>query len=561
MDRKLIYFLIGFAAFYVLYNKFILSKLPKPAEQSRPATSAPVTPGKTEQPKPAQAQPQPQAVQQSPASPTPQAPVPTPQTPAEKEKAISVDTPLYHAVFSTRGAVLTSFQLKKYQDDHGQPLEMVPQETDQHHPLELQFDHKQLTDLANQSVYSVSPASVSVSGNSSAALQFTFSNGNDLFQNKFVFQGNSYLIRSEISAQQSQQNLPIKLTWSPGLETVQNYSKPSFLTMSRGLVNSGDKVEHLVPKDEYKKIGSTVKWAGVETNYFLAIFIPQSTDTSRVPVDAYMARLVDDKKQLHNVDVTFASQRSEPLKLTMFIGPKDYILLGELGMDLKDAIDFGFFAPITKALFFTLRKMYTFTHNYGLAIVLITILIKLIFTPFTQMSFASMKKMQQMQPELKKIQDKYAKMKSDDPRKQSMNTEIMALHKRYGVNPLGGCLPMLLQMPVLFAFYKLLGNAIELRGAPFVLWLQDLSRPDPLYITPLIMGVTMLLQQRMTPSTDPMQKNMMYIMPVMFTYISLNLPSGLVLYWLLSNFLAIAHQYYFQQQQKKTAVAVPAKAS
>jgi YidC/Oxa1 family membrane protein insertase len=369
------------------------------------------------------------------------------------------------------------------------------------------------------------------------------------------------LIHSDITARQSDQNLPLKITWAPGLETVQNYSKPSFLAVSRGLVNSGDKVEHLMPKDEFHKIGSTVKWAGVETNYFLAIFIPDSTETSRVPMDAYMSRIIDDKKQPHNVNVLLAPQRTEALRMTMFIGPKDYILLGELGMDLKNAVDFGFFAPITRALFFALRWMYSFTKNYGIAIVLITILIKLIFTPFTQMSFASMKKMQQMQPELKKIQDRYAKMKNDDPRKASMNTEIMALHKRYGVNPLGGCLPMLLQMPVLFAFYKLLQNSIELRGAPLGLWLQDLSRPDPYFITPIIMGVTMLLQQRMTPSTDPMQKNMMYIMPVMFTYISLNLPSGLVLYWLLSNALAIAHQTYFQRQQKKTPIAVPAKAS
>jgi YidC/Oxa1 family membrane protein insertase len=318
-------------------------------------------------------------------------------------------------------------------------------------------------------------------------------------------------------------------------------------------VNTGEKVEHLDPKDEYQRIGSTVRWAGVENNYFLAIFIPSSATSQ--PADSFMTKVSGDKKP-QNVNVILAGVRPEPLQMTLFIGPKDYILLGELGMDLKKAVDFGFFAPITKALFFTLREFYRFTTNYGWAIVLITILIKIIFTPFTQMSFASMKKMQQMQPEMKKIQEKYAKMKSDDPRKQSMNTEVMALHKRYGVNPLGGCLPMLLQMPVLFAFYQLLSNAIELRGAPFGLWLQDLSRPDPYWVSPLLMGATMFLQQKMTPATDPMQKNMMYIMPIMFTYISLNLPSGLVLYWLLSNVLAIAHQYYFQQQQQKAIPAV-----
>jgi len=547
MDKKLIYFLLGFAVFYMLYNKFVLSRIVKPPIPNKPVATAPVTSEKKEAP-----------------APTPETPViakPVVATQGDQEKSILIDTSLYHAVISTRGAVLTSFRLKKYQDDHGQPLEMVPQESNTMRPLELQFDDKQLSQIANQSIYSVAPQSVSVSGNHSAGLQFSFSDGRYFFQKNFVFRGDSYLMSLEVTARQSEQNIPLRISWAPGIETVQSYSKPTFLTPSRALVNSGEKVEHLVAKDDYKKIGSTVKWSGVENNYFLAIFIPETSDTSRLPMDAYLQKVTDDKKQPHNISVIVAEQRAEPLKLTMFVGPKDYILLGELGMDLKNAVDFGFFAPITRALFFTLRKMYTFTRNYGLAIVLITILIKLIFTPFTQMSFASMKKMQQMQPELKKIQDKYAKMKADDPRKQTMNTEIMGLHKRYGVNPLGGCLPMLLQMPVLFAFYKLLGNAIELRGAPFGLWLQDLSRPDPYFVTPIIMGVTMLLQQRMTPSTDPMQKNMMYIMPVMFTYISLNLPSGLVVYWLLSNALAIAHQTYFQQKQKKSAVAVPAKAS
>jgi YidC/Oxa1 family membrane protein insertase len=547
MDRKLIYFLIGFAAFYLLYNKFVLDKVVKPPLQEKPPVTAPVTPNKTEAP--------------AQATPTPAVTTPLAPTPTQAAKKIVVETPLYRGEFSSQGGSLTSFRLKKYHDDFGQPLEMVPQETATPRPLELQFDDKQLTQLANQSIYSVTQDSLSLSNKQSATIEFSFSDGKYSFRKSFSFQADSYLIHLAVTGHQGDQNVPLKMIWGPGIETVQSYKKPQFLTVSRAVVNNGDKVEHLFAKDEYKKIGSTIKWAGVETNYFLSVFIPEISDSSRLPVDAYLARLTDDKKQPHNVNLTLVGQRSEPMKLTLFIGPKDYLLLDQLGMDLKNAVDFGFFAPITRALFFTLRTFYSFTHNYGLAIVLITIFIKVIFTPFTQMSFASMKKMQQMQPELKKVQDKYAKMKNDDPRKANMNTEIMGLHKRYGVNPLGGCLPMLLQMPVLFAFYRLLSNVIELRGAPFAFWLQDLSRPDPLYITPVIMGATMLWQQKMTPSTDPMQKNMMYIMPIMFTYISINLPSGLVLYWLLSNALAIAHQTYFQKQQKKSAIAIPAKAT
>ena len=515
-------------------------------KQPRKTVTAP-TP--SDAPKTATPTPIPAAVPGPAPSVTPVAP-----TTAEPAKMVVVDTPLYHAEFTNEGAILTSFRLKNYLDDHRQPLEMVPQSVDgKEHPLKLEMNDKELSKLANTSVYSVSTDTISLSGRDKEKLEFTFSDGGHTFLKSFEFRADSYLMGFTVAARQGDQYLPVKVSWAPGIETVRSYSKPSFLNPSRGLVNTGEKVEHLDPKDEYQRIGSTVRWAGVENNYFLAIFIP--SNPSSQPADSYMTKVTADKKP-QNVNVLLAGVRSEPLQMTLFIGPKDYILLDQLGMDLSKAVDFGFFGPITKSLFFTLREFYKFTKNYGLAIVLITILIKIIFTPFTQMSFASMKKMQQMQPEMKKVQEKYAKLKSDDPRKQSMNTEVMALHKRYGVNPLGGCLPMLLQMPVLFAFYQLLSNAIELRGAPFALWLQDLSRPDPYWVTPLLMGATMFLQQKMTPATDPMQKNMMYIMPVMFTYISLNLPSGLVLYWLLSNVLAIAHQYYFQQQQQKAIPAV-----
>ncbi|HJZ13347.1 MAG TPA: membrane protein insertase YidC, partial [Acidobacteriota bacterium] len=448
--------------------------------------------------------------------------------------------------------VLTSYHLKKYRDDFGQPLEMIPGITaGQYAPLSLDFQDKKLTKIADEAIYTVDQTAVSLGPHQKATVRFLFSDGVNRFSKVLEFDGYSYLVQCTVEALNEQSPMPVRIVWAPGLERKGSYKNPQELTASRGLLNTGEKVEHWESKKlkEFHKIGSTVRWAGVENNYFVGIFIPRNQ-----AADTFMSQAGSaEEKSIHNVSVFLAAQKPEPVQISMFIGPKDYVLLKQLGMDLQQAVDFGFFGPIAKALFFALRYFFSFTKNYGWAIVLLTVLIKIIFTPFTQMSFASMKKMQQMQPEMKKIQERYAKMKNDDPRKQSMNAEIMQLHKRYGVNPLGGCLPMLLQMPVLFAFYSLLSNSIELRRAPFALWLQDLSRPDPYYVTPLLMGASMLWQQRMTPTTDPMQKNMMYIMPVMFTFMSFKLQSGLVLYWLLSNVLAMAHQYYFQRRQQKAA--------
>ncbi len=478
MDKKLIAFLLLFSGFYFLYYKFVL----QPIEKQQPVKKVTAAPAPSEQSKiPAPATPA--------SEPTVPAPVPAETiapTAAQSAKIVKIETPLYLAEISNKGAVLTSFRLKKYLDDFGKPLEMVPQEVEESlRPLMLEFNDKQISKLANENIYSASTDQISISGNEKTDLDFTFSDGRHTFRKTFGFRADSYLVDFAITAEQESQPLGVKVSWAPGIETARSYTKAAFLKPSRAVVNTGEKVEHLDPKEEYQKIGSTVRWTGVEDNYFLAIFIP--SDPGSQPVDAYAVRIGDGKKQ-HHVNVILAAQRAEPMKMVLFVGPKDYYILDQLGMDLSKAVDFGFFAPITKALFFALRKFYTFTHNYGWAIVLITILIKIIFTPFTQMSFASMKKMQQMQPEMKKIQEKYGKMKSDDPRKQSMNVEVMALHKRYGVNPLGGCLPMLLQMPVLFAFYTLLSNAIELRGAPFALWLQDLSRPDPFWVSPILNG-------------------------------------------------------------------------
>jgi YidC/Oxa1 family membrane protein insertase len=542
MDKKLLIFLLGFFIFLGLWQKLVVERWAKsPAaihkieEERKPASPPAATP-------PTQVTPNHVEVQTAPSVATPEASI----------RLAVVDTTLYHAEFSNQGGLLTSFQLKKYKDDFGNPLEMIPESTEMNRlPLSLDLEDSKVTVIASKGVYTIDHDRILLTGNQTGALALTFSDGQHSFRKSFQFRGDSYIIESTFEAKDGESNIPLRVSWSPGLESLKSLKVTTEAVPSRALVENGDKVSRFQSKDaeEFKKIGSTIRWAGVETNYFCTIMIPRNQ-----PADAYIRQVKQgEKKLVHNINVLVAGQQPQPLQLSLFVGPKDYRLLKGMGLSLEKAIDFGFFSPIAIPLFYGLNWFYKYTKNYGWAIVLLTILIKILFTPFVQKSFSSMKKMQTMQPELKLVQDKYAKMKNDDPRKASMNTEIMQLHKRYGINPLGGCLPMLMQMPVLFAFYMLLANTIELRKAPFIWWLQDLSRPDPYWITPILMGVTMLIQQRMTPATDPMQKNMMLIMPVMFTFMSFKFASGLVVYWLLSNVLAIAHQYYFQQRQKKAA--------
>jgi len=228
------------------------------------------------------------------------------------------------------------------------------------------------------------------------------------------------------------------------------------------------------------------------------------------------------------------------------MGPRDPGILETVNYRLSEIIDFGIFDFIARPLLFVLNFFYSFVGNYGIAIILLTVVIKIVFWPLTQKSYSSMKAMQTLQPEMQKIREKF---KND---KERLNREIMELYKTKRVNPLGGCLPMLIQIPVFFALYKVLLGNIDLRHAPFALWITDLSAKDPYYITPIIMGGTMFLQQKMTPSTmDPTQAKIFMVMPIVFTFLFLNFPSGLVIYWLVNNILTILQQYLINKSAVK----------
>ncbi len=292
-------------------------------------------------------------------------------------------------------------------------------------------------------------------------------------------------------------------------------------------------LEH--PSEKQLKKGyrvQNVKLGGLSEKYFALLFI-------------------DPKEQMY-ADATYLNGRIETIltffespsiaspvniESDLFFGPKDPKILKGLNNDLEKIVDYGFFHFISKPLLMILNFFYSFTKNYGVSIILLTILIKLVFYPLSQKSYRSMKELQKLQPKLEEIRKKYA------DNKEALNREMMLLYKRHGVNPMSGCLPMLVQIPFFIALYQALMNSIELRQAPFMLWIQDLSAKDPYYVTPILMGATMLLQQMLTPSSgDPMQKRMMYILPVVFTFMFINFPSGLVVYWLVNNVFSIVQQ-------------------
>jgi len=279
-------------------------------------------------------------------------------------------------------------------------------------------------------------------------------------------------------------------------------------------------------------------WAGISDRYFIvSVAAGNRCPVSSVPLLSG-----------HHLSWSMQLRPGSVLKTRVYAGPKAMEELRKEHMGLERVVDFGWFSFIATPLFYLLKFLYSVTGNYGVAIILLTILMKLLFYPLTIKQTRSMKKMQKIAPEVKRLRDKY---KNDRDR---LNREIMALYKKHDVNPMGGCLPMLVQFPILIALIKVLPVVIELRQAPFVLWLKDLSEPDPYYITPILMGAAMMVQQKMTPSTgDPKQAKMMLLLPVLFTFFFLNFSSGLVLYWFVSTLLQIGQQMLMERSEKKVA--------
>jgi YidC/Oxa1 family membrane protein insertase len=343
---------------------------------------------------------------------------------------------------------------------------------------------------------------------------------------------------------QGEKELAPAIEWGPALGKEPSASGQTAL-LPEGIVSIADSVERIPATSvaEQPSRQGDFQFAGVEDHYFIAaVLFPGSSAITFHPVTGSTPVGADNGRPLMNF-VLQPGKPGEPLRF--YVGPKDFDRLADVDRSLVRAINFGMFAVLVVPLLRALNWVNGFVGNYGWSIILLTILINAAMFPLRHKSVVSMRRMQEIQPEAKAIQDRYKNLKATDPAKQKMNQELMALYRERGVNPASGCVPMLLTLPVLLAFYSLLSTAIELRGAPFIGWIHDLSRYDPYYVTPVLMGITQVWQTRITPQTgvDPAQQKMMMFMPVIFMAFFLWAPAGVAIYWFISNLWGIGQQY------------------
>lgn len=449
------------------------------------------------------------------------------------EELTTVETPLYKAVFSNVGGAIKSFELKNYHQDMNNPKVVnAAQKVAVQNSFRSQFD---LNGVVETPVFTPSSASLNLDAAARGELTYTGSLSNGLtIEKKFIFSADAYFINTEIKAMNGTQ---IAASVRSDMVLSAPVSGKDDTGYHQGpIIKSNDKLVRQADDERTLTGTSKLKWLGLEDKYFLAAIVPmteaQFSWVTEVPG-------AGSSRAILQFPVNLAPGGSVKVALSTFLGPKEYdTLLGQKA-GLEEAIEFGWFDWMAKPFLVVLNFFDKYLGNYGIAIIVLTVIIKILFYPLTKKSLQSMRDMQKMQPQMAALKEKY---KND---KEKMNKELMELYKRHKINPVGGCLPMVLQIPVFIALYEVLYVAIELRHAPFFLWITDLSAKDPYYITPILMGATMFLQQKMTPtSVDPAQQKIMMLMPIVFTFMFLSFPAGLVLYWLVNNVLSIGQQYF-----------------
>ncbi len=487
------------------------------------------------------------------------APAPVPpgaQHAATSEQTLVVENDLYRVVLSNRGGVVRSWQLKRFQDNAHPPhtLDVVhspPPGYPEEWPLSLLLVDTRQQTAANTALYEVTPAAGTL--RPPVEVRFLWSDGHLAVSKRLQF-GTDYVVTLDAAVTLDGQPVPFALAWRGGfgdptadnasLATQVFYFRDGRLTLlPLKKLGSPDHPEQPAP------VTGPLALAGIEDQYFAAAFLPAQNSLEQ------LWHWRSDLTRQHNGTTTtetvpeVAVGTGQPATLRLYVGPKALDELGRVNPSLRQLVQYGWFGFIAEPLFYILQFIHRYIPNYGWAIVVLTVLINMALFPLKVSSWRSMQKMQRVMPEIRAIQNRYKKYPLRDPRRQKMNEEMMEIYRREGINPLGGCLPMLLQMPIWIALYRMLGVAIELRHAPWFGWIRDLSAHDPYYILPVAMTATMYLMQKMTPSTtpDPAQQKMMNLMPLFFGVLFLKISSGLVVYILASNLVGMAQQWYLNK--------------
>ncbi len=461
-------------------------------------------------------------------------------------REVRVSTPLYTAILHSQGGVLQRFSLKDYRATiapDSPDMDMVGDAAASLGAMGLMLDGKRTW---QEGQWSFDGGDLLLAKGEAGTLTFSGELNGIRIVRELSFSADSYLVEETVRLVNGADvprtlRLDFTLGYAPeqGGKNSYNPTKVAWFSDSEGLDNEADTED--LEKGLAKRL--PLLWAGVENNYFLAAIAPHDRDVAlKAKFQRGVYRLAVEKD-----GIAIAPGFEAKAGTAYYFGPKVASELDNAPNVLGASIDFGMFSILAKPLLAGINFFHKYVGNYGVAIIILTVLIKLVFWPLSHKSYKSMEQMKKLQPMMQKIREKYA----DDREKQ--NQEVMKLYKTYKVNPAGGCLPMLVQIPVFFGLYQALLNSIELRHASFIthlpfteyIWLADLSAADPFYITPIVMGLTMLLQQMMTPGTgDPVQRKMMLLMPVIFTFMFLGFPAGLVLYWLTNNVLSIVQQWF-----------------
>jgi YidC/Oxa1 family membrane protein insertase len=464
-----------------------------------------------------------------------------------EESTIKISTGAATYIFTNKGAVIKNILLSQHETANGEPIDLVEQKANSPLPLSLESNNSQVTNILQNAYYQPSTLSMELSESQPTGnlkMQLVHSSGLEVIR-EFNFRYNNFMVEVETQIKAptfASQNLTYNVLYGPGMGGKVT-SQTDYIVFSGATTFVNNERLETSPEDIINEVvhRGDLAWTSFQNKYFGTALIPKEGIKSAV-----VKKYGDDVYVGLKMESVQSSASSSHI---LYAGTKELQVLEKSGHKLVRLMDYGWFgnkfAFLVKPLLKALQYFYEIFNNYGWAIIFVTIIIKIIFAPLTHKSFKSMKGMHKVQPYVKIIQERH---KGD---RQKMNEEMIELYKKHKVNPLGGCLPMLLQIPVFIGLYHALFFSIELRGAPFVGWVKDLSVADPYYVWPVIMGATMFLQQKLNPSIgDPMQQKIMMMLPIVFTFLFMSFPSGLVLYWTINNILTISQQAYIYKFSK-----------